>query len=98
MRIKADLSPRTVWAVVETAERLGVTNSDVLEMRLSGLRPQSVPERVRHLHAQGFCDADIAGELGHTVGHVAHVRRRLGLPPNRRYAAPSGAVPIEGES
>ena len=87
MKIQADLDPKTVWAVVETAERLGINNSDVLELRLSGLRRQTVPERVKELHARNYSDADIADELGYLVARVATIRRRLGLPPNRRYPA-----------
>lgn len=85
MKMMADLTPRTVWAVAETAERLGLSNSDVLEMRLSGLRRLSTSDRVRELHARNFCDADIADELGYLVGRVASIRRGLGLPANRRY-------------
>lgn len=85
MKIQADLDPKTVWAVAETAERLGISNSDVLELRLTGLRHQPIPERVRELHARGFCDADIADELGYVVGRVGVIRRQLGLAPNRRY-------------
>lgn len=85
MKIQADLNPRTIWAVAETAERLGITNSELLEQRLAGLRHQPVPERVRELHARGFCDADIADELGYLVGRVGVIRRQLGLAPNRRY-------------
>ena len=84
MKVSIDLDPRTVWAVTETAERLGITNSELLEQRLSGLRRLSIPERVRDLHARNFSDADMADELGYLVGRVAEIRRKLGLPPNRR--------------
>lgn len=85
MKIHADLDPKTVWAVTETAERLGISNSELLERRLAGLRYKSTPQRIRELHARRFCDADIAAELSVTVGYVADVRRRLRLPANRRY-------------
>lgn len=85
MKIQADLDPKTVWAVVDTAERLGISNSQLLEQRLQGLKHKTFPERVRELHARGFCDADIADELGYLVGTVAATRRRLGLQANRRF-------------
>ena len=88
--LKAELDARTVWAVAETAERLGISNTDVLEMRLSGLRHLSVPERVQELHARGFCDADIADEIGYLVAQVASIRRKLGLKPNRRFPGVQG--------
>lgn len=85
MEIRANLDPKTIWAVAETAERLGITNSQLLEQRLTGLRHQTIPQRVRELHARGFCDADIADELGYLVGRVGEIRRGMGLPANRRY-------------
>ena len=87
MKVSIELDPRTVWAVTETAEKLGISNSELLEQRLSGLRRKTIPERVREVHARGFCDADIADELGYLVGTVGTIRRRLDLAPNRRYAA-----------
>lgn len=90
MKLMVDLDPKTVWAVAAEAERLGVANSQVLEIRLAGLRSAIADQRLRELHRDGLCDADIADQTGHTVGHIATVRRRLGLTANRRYSSDGG--------
>lgn len=45
--------------------------------------------RIGHLVTLGWCDADIAREIGYTNDRVGVIRRSLGLKPNRRYAKPT---------
>lgn len=71
----ADSLGRTVKAVYQRAESLGLTRA--YAGRLPGLE-----EFVAAKHAEGWSDAEVARERGcerHTVGDA---RVRLGLPPN----------------
>ena len=54
-----------------------------LEDRLVPLRAETAD--LRTLVLAGLTDADIADATGLLVGEVATRRRRLKLPPNRRY-------------
>lgn len=86
MKIQVDLEPRDVWRIQEKAERLGITPGEVLRGELAETkRGRDARDVIRQSVADGLCDADIAAELRATVGHVASVRRSLGLPANHRY-------------
>jgi hypothetical protein len=86
MRVMVDLDPRDVWRIQEKAERLGTTPGDVLRRDLDRMRRRlDVTRRVKEMTERGFCDADMAAQLGYTPGRIAEIRRGLGLPANRRY-------------
>lgn len=95
MLVKLRLNPKLVWELSDQADRAGLTLSELVALRLSP-EPVEVPERgwseltrerVAHFHGQGFTDEEIAARIGRVVGHVARVRRGLGLKINKRKAA-----------
>lgn len=71
-------TPENVWRMYRLAERLGVT--------VPTRHPEWVYDRVRELHARGFNDRQIAGELKdyfpgrNDRERVTAIRRRMGLP------------------
>ena len=86
MRIQIDLDPKDVWRLQARAEALGVTPGDILRTELGGRQnAETVRQRITAYHADLFCDADMAAEMGYTVGQIAHIRRGLGLKANPRY-------------
>ena len=88
MKILLDLDPRDVWRIQERAARLGITPGDVLRDDLISTRKgRESRDAVMNRVLGGMCDADIAAELRMTPGHVATVRRRIGLAANPRYSA-----------
>lgn len=95
MEVKIKLDPKLVWQLSEEAEQIGSTPSRIIggiltaRYALEPVMPQSVAlmhtrHAVAHLHAEGFSDEEIAVRVDRVVGHVARVRRELGLKPNRR--------------
>lgn len=87
MKILVDLDPKLVWSIQERAERLGMTPGEVLrDDLLANRKGRETREAVKNRVTAGMPDADIAADLGLTPGHVAEVRRRLGIPPNKRYS------------
>ncbi len=96
MIVKLDLDPKLVWRLEEAAERDGVTMSDYAIQVLCGDRAVRQPHakrvaagvetqrKIAELHAQGLTDAEIADRVERVQGHVARLRRRLGLAPHRR--------------
>ena len=84
MKIQVDLDPVMVKAIRRAARARGVSPGDIVRKALAPGAP-ATRVRIREMHADGWPDAVIARELGLTNGHVATVRRGMGLPANRRY-------------
>ena len=86
MKVTVDLDPRDVWKIQARAQELNVTPGEVLRQLLATRRSaETVRQRITAYHADLFCDADMAAEMGYTVGQIAHIRRGLGLKANPRY-------------
>lgn len=86
MKVTVDLDPRDLWVLTEQAERQGMTLPDFLRARMLDRQP-TIQDRVVELHAAGLCDADIGIDIGLDLAQTAHLRRALGLKPNRRFSA-----------
>lgn len=77
--------------VAEIADALNLTRQQIWEYRrrlgITDIRPnKKEPEHyqaIRHLHAQGMTDRQIAEAMGSTVSTVNHARHRMGLPINQ---------------
>ena len=92
--LKVDLDPRLLWLLNDEAEQIGSTTQSIvagmIRGRYSGFRVPDGDVRVEtrdivaRLHAKGHTDAEIAAHADRVVGHIARVRRQLGLKPNRR--------------
>lgn len=68
---------RTIHQVYNQAHSLGLTIPKRLVFRNGG------ENLLRHRHAEGWTDNEIASELKVERGFVSHMRRHLGLPSNR---------------
>lgn len=74
----------------QIAESLGTTSSAVHQAasRLGLSKPRlkkdlgDVRKRIRELHAIGYCDTEIAADVGCSREWIGEIRRKLGLPSN----------------
>lgn len=86
MKVTWEMDPKDVWYFEERAERAGITPGALIRQELGRRRHgRDLVDAVRERVKAGMSDADIGDELGYVVGTIAAVRRRLGLPANRRY-------------
>lgn len=89
LKVQIEMDPRLVSYLEDTAEEFRMTPGEVVREALrhdtSRVRPSTLEDRVRAGVVLGECDADIAAATGVVVGTIATIRRRLGLPANRRY-------------
>lgn len=100
MLLKVDLDPKTIWRIEERAEFNECTVAEYLvqvaehgvaaprSWRTTEQQGAETRSRVGALHAEGFTDAEIAARVGRVREHVASVRRKLGLKPNKREETP----------
>lgn len=91
-KVAIDIPPVDMWRINQDASRRGVTPGDVVRDDLAMHRRRNSLEFTNRLRARvlaGMCDADIAAELGRTVGEIARVRRAEKLAANPRYRKPA---------
>lgn len=86
MKVTIDVPDREWWHLTDLAEQRGVKVSDMVKLTLTTAHTITQTDYIRTLNASGLPDADIADQLGLTVGYVAERRRWMGLKANRRPA------------
>lgn len=85
MRLEIDLPDRVWGHLVSKADAQGITSRELVTAALEGLVPAvSGRDTLSQLWAEGMSDAEIGSVLGWTNEAVARVRRRKGLPANKR--------------
>jgi hypothetical protein len=86
-RVVVEVPDRTLFELSNRAEAAGLPLAEYLlraGLAAAGIS-ESRPSTVERLHSLGMSDAAMAHHLNTTPGAVAVIRRRLGLPANRRF-------------
>ena len=90
VQIEIDLS--TAARLQIEADKRGLSVDKALRRMLDLIgHSATTPEKVRILHEQRMCDADIAAELNYSIPQIAKIRRDLGLPANRKFVSAKSA-------
>jgi hypothetical protein len=91
--VKLDLDPKLVWRLEESAERAGLSVSQMLAQAFQpkvsavSVAAERTRSEVIRLHSEGLADEEIAVRVDRVKEHVARLRRAAGLKPNRRKVA-----------